>query len=306
MDVACPRGGEEGKGRGKGGERDGPFDQSDVFLSGIQPLQSPLWKTLVPRLEPARTPRRDTTRHDTTRPGQPRTDVTAHHHHHHHHHRRRRHHRRDTNSSSRWWDACCRGASAEAAQKSRTWLAHNDGLVSADSSSACLSAFHRCHRPTQCCLAEGCCLAARGGACGRSADHCCVASSICRKRHMKCDEVKPQCGPCAKGNRPCVYGPLPPEPDSATAGSVASIPPYYAASGAEIPLPVHDRPRPASVATEPGAQSNVLPEQSETRIGKQWSAAPVDEVTQITSPQSSSSTSTGVSATTCTMAVSSH
>lgn len=36
------RGGDEGKGRGKGGERDGPFDQPDVFLSGIQPLQSPL------------------------------------------------------------------------------------------------------------------------------------------------------------------------------------------------------------------------------------------------------------------------
>ncbi|KAF4543861.1 hypothetical protein BFW01_g10569 [Lasiodiplodia theobromae] len=29
--------------------------------------------------------------------------------------------------------------------------------------------------------------------------------AVCRARHMKCDEVKPICGPCSKGNRPCVY-----------------------------------------------------------------------------------------------------
>ncbi|KAF7588140.1 hypothetical protein BBP40_006140 [Aspergillus hancockii] len=29
---------------------------------------------------------------------------------------------------------------------------------------------------------------------------------ICKSRHVKCDEVRPQCGPCAKGQRPCVYG----------------------------------------------------------------------------------------------------
>ncbi|OGM46830.1 hypothetical protein ABOM_004990 [Aspergillus bombycis] len=28
---------------------------------------------------------------------------------------------------------------------------------------------------------------------------------ICKRRHVKCDEVHPQCGPCAKGRRPCVY-----------------------------------------------------------------------------------------------------
>ncbi|KAJ5646348.1 hypothetical protein N7490_002720 [Penicillium lividum] len=30
---------------------------------------------------------------------------------------------------------------------------------------------------------------------------------ICKRRHVKCDEVQPQCGPCAKGQRPCVYIP---------------------------------------------------------------------------------------------------
>ncbi|KAB8208246.1 fungal-specific transcription factor domain-containing protein [Aspergillus parasiticus] len=29
---------------------------------------------------------------------------------------------------------------------------------------------------------------------------------ICKRRHVKCDEVRPQCGPCAKGQRSCVYG----------------------------------------------------------------------------------------------------
>ncbi|KAJ5735013.1 fungal-specific transcription factor domain-containing protein [Penicillium malachiteum] len=30
---------------------------------------------------------------------------------------------------------------------------------------------------------------------------------ICKRRHVKCDEVHPQCGPCAKGQRPCMYAP---------------------------------------------------------------------------------------------------
>ncbi|KAB8260030.1 Zn(II)2Cys6 transcription factor [Aspergillus pseudonomiae] len=29
---------------------------------------------------------------------------------------------------------------------------------------------------------------------------------ICKRRHVKCDEIRPQCGPCAKGQRPCIYG----------------------------------------------------------------------------------------------------
>ncbi|KAI9926023.1 hypothetical protein ASPWEDRAFT_107812 [Aspergillus wentii DTO 134E9] len=29
---------------------------------------------------------------------------------------------------------------------------------------------------------------------------------VCKRRHVKCDEVRPQCGPCAKGQRGCVYG----------------------------------------------------------------------------------------------------
>ncbi|OCL05623.1 hypothetical protein AOQ84DRAFT_94252 [Glonium stellatum] len=29
--------------------------------------------------------------------------------------------------------------------------------------------------------------------------------AVCRRRHMKCDEAKPTCGPCAKGGRQCIY-----------------------------------------------------------------------------------------------------
>jgi hypothetical protein len=34
------------------------------------------------------------------------------------------------------------------------------------------------------------------------------ASATCRKRHLKCDEVKPVCGPCLKVSRQCVYSQL--------------------------------------------------------------------------------------------------
>jgi hypothetical protein len=34
-------------------------------------------------------------------------------------------------------------------------------------------------------------------------------SIICRKRHIKCDEQTPHCGPCIKANRPCSYDILP-------------------------------------------------------------------------------------------------
>ncbi|EPS42723.1 hypothetical protein H072_3285 [Dactylellina haptotyla CBS 200.50] len=34
--------------------------------------------------------------------------------------------------------------------------------------------------------------------------------NTCRKRHVKCDEQKPQCQNCLKGNRPCIF----PSPDS--------------------------------------------------------------------------------------------
>ncbi|KAF2722742.1 hypothetical protein K431DRAFT_265765 [Polychaeton citri CBS 116435] len=40
----------------------------------------------------------------------------------------------------------------------------------------------------------------------------------CRRRHVKCDEVQPTCGPCSKGNRDCVFtadlSPQPPRDES--------------------------------------------------------------------------------------------
>lgn len=120
---------------------------------------------------------------------------------------------------------------------------------------------------------------------------CCVASSICRKRHMKCDEVKPQCGPCAKGDRPCVYGPLPPELNTPKASNSGSRQQFHAAS-AEASSPVQERLPRESIATETGAQTAPI-ENAEICIGRQWPSTPGDEATQITSPQSNYSNSTG-------------
>ncbi|KAL4895296.1 Zn(II)2Cys6 transcription factor [Aspergillus ambiguus] len=33
---------------------------------------------------------------------------------------------------------------------------------------------------------------------------------VCKRRHVKCDEARPSCGPCAKGQRDCVYATSPP------------------------------------------------------------------------------------------------
>ena len=113
---------------------------------------------------------------------------------------------------------------------------------------------------------------------------------------MKCDEVKPQCGPCAKGDRPCVYGPLPPELDTPRASNVGSGQPYYAAS-AEAPSPIQERLPRESIATEyptePGAAQSAPIEHAESRVSRQWPSTPIDDAAQITSPQSNYSNSTG-------------
>ncbi|KAJ6095402.1 fungal-specific transcription factor domain-containing protein [Penicillium sp. IBT 16267x] len=64
---------------------------------------------------------------------------------------------------------------------------------------------------------------------------------ICKRRHVKCDEVHPQCGPCAKGQRPCVYAPR--------------DPPYSRAIPAEAPAP--ELPARAAVVEQMNGRSSV-------------------------------------------------
>ncbi|KAF2209291.1 hypothetical protein CERZMDRAFT_47195 [Cercospora zeae-maydis SCOH1-5] len=94
---------------------------------------------------------------------------------------------------------------------------------------------------------------------------------------MKCDEVKPQCGPCAKGNRPCVYG-----------ASVSQILPTARASQ----QPYY--PKPSSPVDERAPRASLSSDQSDTETSKPWPAqSGDDEALHITSPQSTYSNSTG-------------
>lgn len=113
---------------------------------------------------------------------------------------------------------------------------------------------------------------------------------------MKCDEVKPVCGPCAKGSRPCVYGSLP-EIDTAIQNgqarhnSTASV-----ATSASAPSPVNQRSHlsiSANSDSRPPKRAS-FSNNTETRSSsKQWPATPTDDGLQITSPQSNYSNSTG-------------
>ncbi|RAL08891.1 Zn(II)2Cys6 transcription factor [Aspergillus homomorphus CBS 101889] len=106
---------------------------------------------------------------------------------------------------------------------------------------------------------------------------------ICKKRHVKCDEARPQCGPCAKGKRDCVYGttsqPQTPSSGPNTAPVLAihqppSIEHRPAQSQLHEPLQVlvdacqHQRPapetRPLAHAASISASSGVPPGQTLT------------------------------------------
>lgn len=97
---------------------------------------------------------------------------------------------------------------------------------------------------------------------------------------MKCDEIKPTCGPCAKGNRACLYGALPTEGNSASEGAN-----------------VYDAFSPAATNTSHQHQSS-MSTSSEPRLQPhQWpTTSGAEDSLQIMSPQSSYSTSTGYGA----------
>ena len=96
---------------------------------------------------------------------------------------------------------------------------------------------------------------------------------------MKCDEVKPVCGPCAKGNRGCVYGSTsvestPPRVDSA---------PYPSASDQSTPILQQQHSHHGSLSSAVDARRT---------SSNQWPTTPTgDDALQITSPHSAYSSS---------------
>ena len=95
---------------------------------------------------------------------------------------------------------------------------------------------------------------------------------------MKCDEVKPVCGPCAKGNRTCVYGD--PLGEAAARGDEGAD---YTISGAQM-SPIQQRT----------AHHASFSSTSDSRPSQQWPPTPTaGDSLQMTSPQSNYSSSTG-------------
>lgn len=103
--------------------------------------------------------------------------------------------------------------------------------------------------------------------------------TICRKRHTKCDEVKPICGPCAKGQRPCEYG----TPATTVVQDHALS---LQASNSTLPTTTSS---PANTFTEnrPGEHTRFSPIPPDQEVNRPWPDEPIDDTTQITSPRSS-------------------
>jgi len=104
---------------------------------------------------------------------------------------------------------------------------------------------------------------------------------------MKCDEVKPTCGPCAKGSRACVYGELPAARNSSASETGNTCNSEFG------PAP----PPPCSHQSHPSFSSSTAPTPQVPQT-QQWPATPgpatsPEESFHVLSPQSSYSNSTG-------------
>ncbi|QKX59615.1 uncharacterized protein TRUGW13939_06752 [Talaromyces rugulosus] len=64
--------------------------------------------------------------------------------------------------------------------------------------------------------------------------------SICRKRHLKCDEVKPVCGPCKKINRSCSYVQQTHRPSSCESVATKSPHDLFEAGAADVSQGISD------------------------------------------------------------------
>jgi hypothetical protein len=100
--------------------------------------------------------------------------------------------------------------------------------------------------------------------------------TICRKRHTKCDEVKPICGPCAKGQRPCEYG------TPATTVVQAHAPPSQISEPTTTTSPGN-----TFLENRPGDHTRFSPIPPDQELNRPWPDESVDDTVQITSPRSS-------------------
>lgn len=121
---------------------------------------------------------------------------------------------------------------------------------------------------------------------------------------MKCDEVKPACGPCAKGNRACLYGALPSELDRADQalldGNNQSPKAEHSSKSVPADSSIESPDRSRSHASFSRTDANAVAKRTsfsdtveDRPSSKQWPATPTDDSLQAFSPQSSYSNSTG-------------
>ncbi|KAE8131633.1 hypothetical protein BDV38DRAFT_290004 [Aspergillus pseudotamarii] len=81
---------------------------------------------------------------------------------------------------------------------------------------------------------------------------------ICKHRHVKCDEAHPQCGPCAKGQRPCVYAPQH-SPRRRPARQESLHAEASTGENAAIPTPTPSNSYVPSAGTESSVTARVVP-----------------------------------------------
>ena len=118
---------------------------------------------------------------------------------------------------------------------------------------------------------------------------------------MKCDEVKPVCGACAKGNRACLYGALPPVFDATDPAILHAERATHEADDYSTPARANsttaspDRSRSHasfSVPTAATKRASFSDAVDNRPSSKQWPTTPTDDSLQAFSPQSSYSNST--------------
>lgn len=111
---------------------------------------------------------------------------------------------------------------------------------------------------------------------------------------MKCDEVKPVCGPCAKGNRDCVYGSLPSSEGSPRSQTMAESHPLGHLLLHGTPSRISDQGSSNANAQQLRHHANSFSSNPGTHASPQWQTpSGVEDANQITSPQSTYSSSTG-------------
>ncbi|KEF61870.1 uncharacterized protein A1O9_03442 [Exophiala aquamarina CBS 119918] len=102
----------------------------------------------------------------------------------------------------------------------------------------------------------------------------------CRKRHLKCNEAKPVCGPCTRSNHSCVYAdPCAPHPDSTSASTSNS------ASKQPSTTPSLSNSVAPSVITNPDLEYPDTPEGFDLALRTTWSHrnSPCDDPAQLVS-----------------------